>query len=172
MYNLKMFKKLSKYSFLGAFLFAGIFSLIFLTASAQPASGATTEDFTLVWNPVKSNGVDKPIGEPLVPCGQSGQPDCNFRQLIHLGGHILSALIYFAIPLAALSFVYAGFLYMTAGGNSGQISKAHDIFKDVGLGLIIVLSAWLIVNTVVDALLSEKANKPIDSRGEGVNLLK
>jgi len=64
-------------------------------------------------------------------------------------------LIFISIPIATLLFSYAGFLYVTAGGNTGKIQKAHDIFKDVAVGFLIVLSAWLIVNTIVSPLISD-----------------
>jgi hypothetical protein len=139
--------------------------------------------FSVSPQPVKAGITWNPISDPLVPCGstyvkdkskpneKTVQPKCNFNELMHLAGHILSALIYFAIPLAVIAFVYAGFQYLTAGGNEGQIKKAHEIFKDVGLGLIIVLTAWLIVNTILEGLLSPKAIECINSE-EGVNLLR
>ena len=40
--------------------------------------------------------------------------------------------------------VYAGFLWMTAGGNEEQITKAKALLRNGVIGLIIVLSAYSI----------------------------
>ncbi len=40
--------------------------------------------------------------------------------------------------------IYAGFLYMTAGGNEENTQKAKDMLRNAIIGLIIILSAWAI----------------------------
>jgi len=92
---------------------------------------------------------------PLVQCGTAGGPDCDFNAFLSLIQRLMKFLIFISIPIATLLFSYAGFLYVTAGGNTGKIQKAHDIFKDVAVGFLIVLSAWLIVNTIVSPLISD-----------------
>jgi hypothetical protein len=59
-------------------------------------------------------------------------------------------------------FAYAGYLYLTAMGNSGQISKAHTVFLDAIIGFIIMLSAWLFVDFILTALL--KGDNPSQYR--------
>ena len=94
---------------------------------------------------------------PLVQCGTGTGKDangnyaaqqCDFSALISLVSRIMQYLIYIAMPLAAISFAYAGWLYLSAGGNSSQVSKAHTIFMDVGIGFILILSAWLIFDLI------------------------
>ena len=86
----------------------------------------------------------------LVPCDGS---NCDFNALITLVQNIINFLLLVAAPIAAIMFAWAGFLYLSARGNSGQISKAHDIFWNVLWGLVIALAAWLIINTITNALL-------------------
>jgi len=88
----------------------------------------------------------------IVPCNGL---DCNFGSFLQLGQNIIDFLLIVSIPLAVIAFVYAGFLYLTAGGSEGQIKKAHSVFGKVLIGFIIILSAWLIVNTILDALVKE-----------------
>ncbi len=45
-------------------------------------------------------------------------------------------------------FIYAGFLWMTAGGNDDQISKAKTIMKQVVIGFIVLSLAYGIVSYV------------------------
>jgi len=58
-----------------------------------------------------------------------------------------------SIPIAAALFAYAGFTYATAGGGEA-VSKAHGIFKTAGLGFLIALSGWLVINTILNVLLA------------------
>ena len=92
------------------------------------------------------------VSAGLVPCGEPGNP-CGFSHLmIMINGIIHFLLFSVAIPVAAILFAWAGFKFMMAGGNEGQISKAKEIFGAVLYGLLIAFLAWLIVNTVLTAL--------------------
>ena len=98
----------------------------------------------------------------LVPCNG---PDCDYGKLIELAKNIINYLILFTIPLAAIAFAWAGFTFITAAGNESKISKAKEIFWKVSWGFIIVLTAWMIVYLITQALLSDTyvndANFPI-----------
>ncbi len=48
--------------------------------------------------------------------------------------------------------VYAGALWMTAGGNSDQVGKAKSWLINAVIGLIITLAAYAISNFVIGAL--------------------
>jgi hypothetical protein len=58
------------------------------------------------------------------------------------------------VPLAALLFAWAGILYFSSRGVPAQIDKAHKIFKTVAIAILIALSAWILVNTVLNVLVS------------------
>ena len=77
---------------------------------------------------------------------------CGFKQIKDLADNVLKFIVTIAVPIATIAFVYAGVLYLTAGGSPGKISRAHGIFLNVAIGLGIVLSAWLIVKTVLEIL--------------------
>jgi len=91
----------------------------------------------------------------LVPCGDPGEPPCGLCHLVDLASDSLRFAVYFTIFVATLLFVYAGFLYITAGGDSGKISQATGIFGKVVVGMIIVLTSWLIVDTVLKVFLKQ-----------------
>lgn len=93
---------------------------------------------------------------PLVRCGNAGQPSCGFADLLSLIARIVDFLIYaLAVPIAALSFAAAGIMILTAGGNESQVARAKEIFWNVLLGLLIALSAWLVVKAIVFALVNQ-----------------
>jgi len=72
---------------------------------------------------------------------------------------IINFLLYMSVAIAAAAFAMAGFKYVTARGNVGQIESAHKIFTNVLVGLLIALAAWLVINTVTSGLLGDNASK-------------
>ncbi len=89
----------------------------------------------------------------LIPC--EGK-DCDFDSLLVLIKNIINFLILIiAAPISALLFMWAGFTYLTAGGDMGKVKKAHSIFMNVAVGLFIALGAWLLVNFLVQAFVKE-----------------
>ena len=98
-----------------------------------------------------------PVGlsaqEGIVPCTGT---DCDFCSLIQLADNIIDYLIGLLAVLAAIMFAWAGFLMITAAGDTGKISRAKEIFTNVMIGVIITLAAWLIVDTVMKLLVNEE----------------
>ena len=85
----------------------------------------------------------------IVPCEG---PDCNFGDLFQLAHNIIGFLVLISIPLAAIAFAWAGFLYLFSAGDQGKIKTAHGIFLKVGIGLVIVLGAYLLVDVIMRGL--------------------
>ncbi|HWQ99499.1 MAG TPA: hypothetical protein VN397_01475, partial [Candidatus Methylomirabilis sp.] len=50
--------------------------------------------------------------------------------------------------------IYAGFLYMTSGGDAEKTQTALKYIRNAVIGLIIVLSSWAIARFVIDRLIS------------------
>ena len=46
--------------------------------------------------------------------------------------------------------IYAGFLWMTAGGDSSKVDKAKGYIKNAIIGIIIILAAYIITSFVLD----------------------
>ena len=61
---------------------------------------------------------------------------------------ILSIVITLAIPLIAVMIVYAGFLYLTAQGNTDKISKAHTALLYTVIGAAIILGSFVIKGAI------------------------
>lgn len=92
------------------------------------------------------------VSAQLVPCGGAGDP-CEFSDLITLINNIINFLLFYLLmPLAAIMFAAAGFMIVTAGGDSGKISQAKEIFGSVLKGILIAFTAWLIVKTILLAV--------------------
>ncbi len=50
--------------------------------------------------------------------------------------------------IAVIMIIYAGFLYVTAGGNESKIAKAHQALLYGVVGAAILLGAWVIANAI------------------------
>jgi hypothetical protein len=77
---------------------------------------------------------------------------CNFSSLITLANTIIEVLIILGTTVFSIMFMYAGFLYLTANGNTGQISKAHGLFWNTIIGFVIMLLAWALIDFILMVL--------------------
>ncbi len=116
---------------LGLFLVAVFF--VFNTASAQSVADP---------NGTVLQGV-KIIEQPL------GLPTLDIRLII--ARIIRVALSLVGIVLVCL-MIYAGYLWMTAGGNDEQITQSKSIIRNAVIGLAIILSAYSIVSYIMKIL--------------------
>lgn len=101
----------------------------------------------------------------LVPCGddieisgdsKEGYTYCNECSACHLqqlAQNVLNFLVGFMTVMATLLFVNAGILYVTAPTNPSAVSKAHSIFKNTLIGILIILAAYLLVDFALKKLL-------------------
>ncbi len=106
-------------------------------------------------------GLEKPN---LIVCGDFDNPqnaaadhECSFSDVVVLAKELVNLAFYLSVPAVVLLLSYAGFLYMTSAGDEGKVGKAHTIFTNVAIGFCIVLAAWLIVTTILKALLDKNA---------------
>ena len=85
--------------------------------------------------------------------------DCQLCHVVKAADNLISFMFYLATVVAVLLFVYAGAKMMMAGGDSGAVSKAKEIFWNVIIGVIIMLCAYLVVDTVLKTVLSREAQQ-------------
>ncbi len=97
----------------------------------------------------------------LVNCGtgtykDSSEYDCNFTKAVEMINTLISYMIVVAMPISAIAFAYAGWLYLSAVDNPGQVTKAKHVFISVGIGFILILSGWLIFKLIATEFLDLK----------------
>ncbi|OGH64528.1 MAG: hypothetical protein A2821_04755 [Candidatus Magasanikbacteria bacterium RIFCSPHIGHO2_01_FULL_41_23] len=73
-----------------------------------------------------------------------------------VGNLINSGLGYLGI-IVVIIVLWAGFKWMTSGGKDDEVKSARKILINLAIGLVIILSAYSIVNFVIDAV--SKATK-------------
>ncbi len=67
-------------------------------------------------------------------------------------GNILNVVFAIMGVLLLIYFIYAGYLWMTAGGNQEQVEKAKNYMKNAVIGLVIALSSFAISNFILSWL--------------------
>ena len=72
-------------------------------------------------------------------------PTSNPQEIIGLA---IKSLMMFMGAIMFLLVVYGGAMWMTASGNSEKIDKAKNIIVWAALGVVVMLSSYLIVNFV------------------------
>ncbi|MDH4330432.1 MAG: pilin [Candidatus Moranbacteria bacterium] len=79
----------------------------------------------------------------------------------------VKALYGFIIWTSGISAMFmitiGGFLYATAAGNSSRVEKAKGIIGDALLGLVAILTAWLILNVINPDLVNIDLSVPATS---------
>ncbi len=107
------------------------------------------------------------LPDDLVPCGndvitvvKDGDEGpqicttggCTTCDLVVLAQNIINFLIFAAIVVAVYLIVNAGILLITSGGNQSSIGKAKSMIRSGVIGLIVCISAWLLIDTVMKVL--------------------
>lgn len=97
----------------------------------------------------------------LIPCTKANSPEdpsqkvpnglnCNsWNDLIGVIQFLINNALIVATFLATISFAWAGWLYLTSNGDTGQVQKAHKIFTKVIQGFIFMGLAYLLVRTIL-----------------------
>jgi type IV secretory pathway VirB2 component (pilin) len=117
-----MIKKLLSFSVLA------LFGLVLL---AMPALAQTTDPLGLNFG------------------AQTGLSDTDIRVTI---GNIIQTLLGLLGLIAVILILYAGFTWMTSGGNDEKIGQAKKTLISAVIGLAIILSAYAITSFVVGSL--------------------
>ena len=54
--------------------------------------------------------------------------------------------------LAVLSFIYSGFLYVTAQGNESKLATAHKALLYTSVGTALLLGAWVFASVICQTI--------------------
>lgn len=84
----------------------------------------------------------------LVPCGGPGESACNACHLLILVQNVLEVALRMAFLIIIGFIVYGGFRWIFSLGKEENLKAGQQIITNAIIGLIIILTAWIIVNTV------------------------
>ncbi len=88
--------------------------------------------------------------------GNGGAADAG-QSLPVLVGRIIRTLLGLLGIIFVVLMVYAGFLWMTARGESDPVDKAKDIIRNAIIGLVLIFLAYAITGFVVNAVVRATA---------------
>ena len=126
-----------KYSILLPLVFLVLFGLFIPTTKVQAVN---------IWQGATCGG-SAPIGPDGGPTGP-----CSLCDAMIVGRNIITFLFEFSMMLGTVMIAWGGIKMMIAGGDPGKITDARKIMTSAILGIVIAVSAWTIVNTVLAAL--------------------
>ena len=93
----------------------------------------------------------------LVPCGGTGEPQCQACDVTKLINNVVAWLVIILSIVASILIVIAGFKLVTSGGNPAAKTAAKETFINIFIGFLIILASWLLVDTVMKALVNQQA---------------
>jgi len=88
----------------------------------------------------------------LAGAAQCTGTTCSACNLIYLANAIIKWLIGFLCVLFAVLMAIAGWGLVVSGGNQSALEAAKEKFTNAIIGFLIVLSAWLVVDTIMRGL--------------------
>ena len=92
----------------------------------------------------------------IVPCGGSGEKPCTVQDIFILIARAINYLIGVAGIYAVFQIVNAGFWLMVSSGDEEKIKKWRQGLSNAVVGFVVVLLAFVFINTAVNLLLAPK----------------
>ena len=108
---------------------------------------------SILFVPVLASAAGNPTPGPIVQCGNTGQPACTIDAFLKMIGRVYNFIVWnIATPLAVLAVLIAGIMILISAGNPKLLQIGKDILKVAVWGLVLVFSAYLIINTILGAI--------------------
>ena len=86
----------------------------------------------------------------VVPCDG---PGCRACDVVILGQNLLMWFIGIMASIIALMFAWGGMQMVMSAGNPGAVTQGREKMTNAVIGLVIILGAWLIVDTVLKVVM-------------------
>jgi uncharacterized membrane protein len=93
------------------------------------------------------------LSQPIIPSDCNGQGGCqSICDIATVAQNVLNVGIFVIVFLSAILFAWGGWKYLTAMGNETEVHAAKGLLWNVMIGLVLILAAWLLVNTLMQTL--------------------
>lgn len=89
--------------------------------------------------------------------------NCTCADLTQVAQNVINTSIFIAVFLSAILFAWAGWKMLSGKsiGSHSAIDEGKEVLWNVVIGLVIIISAWLIVDTIVKTLTSSGTVKGV-----------
>jgi hypothetical protein len=98
-----------------------------------------------------------------VVCRDCG--DCEIRDILLVLRNVILFIVAGSGAFGVVIFIYGAFMMALSRGDSSRVSKAKEIMVSTIIAFIVVVCAWLIVNTVIGVITGGENLFPTDSGG-------
>lgn len=119
------------------FVFSHFVFIVPVFAAENTAAGAASNPIT----PGSNSTASVKLSDPL----NGATPQT-------LIGRVISAAMGIVGSLALAMFIYGGFLWMTAAGNSESVTKGKNVLIWASLGLIVIFTSYALVKFVFSTI--------------------
>jgi hypothetical protein len=102
-----------------------------------------------------TNGIDL---SQVVQCGGTGQHPCGYNDVVNMVNGVMTIFLYLIPSVGSVVLVWAGFMFMTSGDNADKRTKAKRALKNIGIGIAVMLGAWIGVYTFMTRLIPQTDN--------------
>lgn len=116
----RILQVVSKYSFVFIIIFSILMPVVFVGAA----------------DPSVAPGIDNPLGS----AGPQNIPDFIVA--------VINIVLVIGIPILVLALIYAGFLYVKAQGNPGELETAHRTLLYTIIGGFLLLGSFVIAKAI------------------------
>lgn len=103
------------------------------------------------------NILNAQVTRGIVP-SQCEDGNCGLFEFIQLVDEIARWGAIFSTTIATIMFVYAAFLYISAQGDQSKIQGAHRTFRLTLIGFVIILSAYLLIDQLLERIAPQLGN--------------
>lgn len=100
----------------------------------------------------------------IAQLAQCSGADCSACNVVYMANGLITWLIGILCVIFAVILAIAGVKLVTSGGNASALDAAKSSFTNAIIGFLIVLSAWLIIDTIMRSLIGNEGR--LDNGGE------
>jgi hypothetical protein len=83
------------------------------------------------------------------PTGKCFGIDCNVTSVGTLYYNILVTFLFVASLAAVITFIYAGIVYLTAGGEAEKAEKAKKMITGSIIGIIVIIASYTMIKWTI-----------------------
>lgn len=95
-----------------------------------------------------------PSTSEIIPCTDK----CTLESVFQLANNIISFFFrILLIPFFIVILLFMGYKYFTAQGNPGVHKQLKSMLWHIIAGLVLILTAWLIVNTILSTVIDPES---------------
>lgn len=99
----------------------------------------------------------------------AGKVELNQGDLVSMIAKIVNTALVLVGVLALAFFIYGGFLYITAAGDTEQIEKAKKILIYAVIGIVVIGLAYSVVQFVINAFTGSGSSSGSSGSGSSGN---